>query len=357
MVMRVAIVGCGLIGQKRMRSLGEHRLVAVADTNAARAEALAAHVRGCRAHTDWQSVVRSPEVDAVIVATTNDALATVTRAALQHGKHVLVEKPAARSMKELAPVASAAQSAGVCVKVGFNHRFHPAFVRARTIVDSGELGSLMYVRGRYGHGGRLGYEREWRADPAISGGGELLDQGVHLIDLARWFLGDFEEVHGHIATFFWNMPVEDNGFLCLTTSAGQVAWLHASCTEWKNTFSFEIFGCHGKLQVDGLGGSYGVERLTHYRMLPQMGPPETTTWEYPDGDQSWSAEFAHFSECISQRRQPSGTLHDALEGLRVVESVYAQCRSAIRENPAMNQRSCHQLRSETCEDRLPRMAL
>jgi predicted dehydrogenase len=329
MVMRVAIVGCGLIGQKRMRSLGQHRLVAVADTNAARAEALAAQVPGCRAPTDWQLVVSSPEVDAVIVATTNEALPIVSRAAIQHGKHVLVEKPAARSMKELVLVANAARTVGVCVKVGFNHRFHPAFIRARSIVDSGELGPLMYVRGRYGHGGRLGYEREWRADPKISGGGELLDQGVHLIDLARWFLGDFEEVHGHIATFFWDMPVEDNGFLCLKTSTGQLAWLHASCTEWKNTFSFEIFGRHGKLQVDGLGGSYGVERLTYYRMLPEMGPPETRTWEYPGEDESWSTEFAHFSECISQGRQPSGTLDDAIAALRVVEKAYAH--SGIRE--------------------------
>src|SRR5262249_10986665 len=157
--------------------------------------------------------------------TTNDALAAVTLAAVQHGKHVLVEKPAARSTAELRPVIVAARRAGVVVKVGFNHRFHPALQKARAIWDRGELGSLLYLRGRYGHAGRVGYEREWRADPAVAGGGELLDQGVHLIDLARWFAGDFAEVHGHTGTFFWNMPVEDNGFLLLTTPRGQVAWL------------------------------------------------------------------------------------------------------------------------------------
>ncbi len=202
-------------------------------------------------------------MDLVIVATTNDALAKVTLAAVQRGKHVLVEKPAARSAAELEPVLAAAASAGAVVQVGFNHRYHPAFRKARALIDEGALGPLLYIRGRYGHGGRIGYDREWRADPAIAGGGELLDQGVHLIDLARWFLGDFVEVSGHVATYFWDMPVEDNGFLSVRTAGGQSAWLHASCTEWKNLFSFEIFGRDGKLQIDGLGGSYGVERLAH----------------------------------------------------------------------------------------------
>jgi predicted dehydrogenase len=322
--MRVAIVGCGLIGHKRARSLGDSRLVAAADTDAARAEQLASQVPGCAAMSDWQAAVTRPDVDAVLVATTNNWLAPVTLAAVQSGKHVLVEKPAARSADELSPVLAAAREAGVVVKVGFNHRFHPAFVKARAIFESGALGPLLYVRARYGHGGRLGYDREWRADPAIAGGGELLDQGVHLIDLARWFAGDFVRVHGQIATYFWDMPVEDNGFLLLETARGQVAWLHASCTEWRNLFCFEVFGRDGKLQVDGLGGSYGVERLTHYRMLPQMGPPETNSWEYPGEDHSWRLEFAHFAECIAQGHRPNGGLEDALAALQVVGRVYAQ---------------------------------
>jgi predicted dehydrogenase len=214
--------------------------------------------------------------------------------------------------------------------VGFNHRFHPACQRAHEIFDSGTIGPLLYIRGRYGHGGRLGYEREWRASPEIAGGGELLDQGVHLIDLARWFAGEFTDVEGDVATFFWNMPVEDNGFMHLRTAAGQLAWLHASCTEWKNLFSFEIFCRNGKLQIDGLGGSYGVERLTFYRMLPQMGPPETTIWEYPGADVSWRAEYSHLLECIRTGRAPSGSLTDAAAALGIVERVY-RAAAARRE--------------------------
>lgn len=322
MSLRIAIVGCGLIGQKRARALGACRLVAVADTNRERAGMLATQHPGCDASADWPEVVARGDVDLVIVATTNDGLAPISLAAIEHGKHVLVEKPAARSAAELRPLIPAAQHAGVAVKVGFNHRFHPAFQKARAIVDGGALGPLMYIRARYGHGGRLGYEREWRADPVIAGGGEMLDQGVHLIDLARWFMGDFAEVGGHVGTFFWNMAVEDNGFALLKTAQGQVAWLHASCSEWKNLFCFEIFGRDGKLQIDGLGGSYGVERLSFYRMLPQMGPPETTIWEYPGEDSSWRAEFEHLIGCIHDRRAPEGTLEDALAALDVVEQLY-----------------------------------
>jgi predicted dehydrogenase len=180
----------------------------------------------------------------------------------------------------------------------------------------------MYIRGRYGHGGRVGYEKEWRAQPAVSGGGELVDQGVHLIDLARWFLGDFEKVQGFTHTYFWDMPVEDNAFLLLQTAARQVALLHASWTEWKNLFSFEIFGRHGKLEITGLGGSYGTERLAYYRMSPEMGPPETTMWEYPMGDASWELEYAEFVEDIRLGRPPAASLEDARAALAIVERIY-----------------------------------
>src|SRR5262245_55383960 len=122
------------------------------------------------------------------------------------------------------------------------------------------------------------------------------------------------------------MPVEDNGFLLLKTAGGPVAWLHASCTEWKNLFCFEVFGRHGKLQIDGLGGSYGTERLAFYRMLPRMGPPETTIWEYPGEDLSWRDEFNYFVECIDRQQAPEGGLDDARAALEVVAEVYRQAR-------------------------------
>ena len=330
MAQRVAIVGCGLIGRKRALALGDARLVVCADVQRDRAEALARVVReaphallpGPQATDDWRAAVTRPDVDVVIVATTNDVLAEVTRAAIEGGKHVLVEKPAACSREELDGVIEAAARHRRLVRVGFNHRYHPALQRAHALVGDGAVGELMFLRARYGHGGRLGYEREWRADPARSGGGELIDQGIHLIDLSRWFLGDIASVDGFACTYFWKMPVDDNAFMTLRTSGGQTAFLHVSCTEWKNMFSLEIYGRDGKLQIDGLGGSYGVERLTYYRMLPQMGPPDTTVWEFPEADGSWALECAAFMEDIRLGREPDAGLAAAQAALAVVGEIY-----------------------------------
>jgi predicted dehydrogenase len=236
----------------------------------------------------------------------------------------LIEKPAGRSVAEIDELIDAARRHRRLVRVGFNHRYHPALRKARELFEAGELGDLMFVRGRYGHGGRPGYDKEWRADPVRSGGGELIDQGVHLVDLSQWFLGEFAVVDGFAHTYFWQMPVDDNAFLVLRTARKQVAFLHVSCTEWKNLFSFEIYGTRAKLHVEGLGGSYGVERLAFYRMLPEMGPPETSTWEYPRGDQSWALEFAEFLEDIRLEREPAAGLAAARAALAVVEEVYRQ---------------------------------
>jgi len=321
----VAIIGCGVIGQRRARNLAGARLVCCTDSDAARAATLAASSTGCRVAGDWRAVLDQGDIDAVIVATPPAAQAEIAGAAIRSGRHVLVEKPAARHVDELRGLTELAERRDVRVRVGFNHRYHRAFRQARQLVESGMLGPLLFVRARYGHGGRHGYEKEWRAQPRVSGGGELIDQGVHLIDLARWFLGEFVEADGFAHTYYWDMPVDDNAFLLLKTAAQRVAFLHASCTEWKNLFSWELCGRDGKLQVEGLGGSYGVERLTWYRMLPQMGPPETTIWEFPMDDDSWSVEMAEFMEDIRRRREPAVGLKDAMAALEVVGRIYRRC--------------------------------
>ena len=275
---------------------------------------------GCEAVTDWKLAVSDPAVSIVIISTLHDTLAG-RHGAVAAGKHVLIEKPAARRTAELARLAEAAAANGSLVRVGFNHRYHRALQKAHDLVTAGALGPLMFLRARYGHGGRVGYDREWRADPAKSGGGELIDQGPHLIDLARWFLGDFAEVDGFatISGICWSTTM---CFLLLKTTEKKVAFLHASCTEWKNTFSFEIYGRGGKIDINGLGGSYGTARLTYYKMLPEMGPPETTTWEYPMADYSWDTEFTEFLEDIRLKRPPSAGLRDAIEALTIIERIY-----------------------------------
>ncbi len=320
--LRAAIIGCGFIGEKRRVALcGNCRLTVCCDVDASRASAFAAK-SGATACTDWHDAINSSDVDIVFVATTHDKLAPITHAAVLKGKHVLVEKPAGLNAAELEPIRRAVNETRSIVRVGFNHRYHRAFRKAREIADSGVLGDLMFIRGRYGHGGRPGYDREWRAIPELSGGGEAIDQGMHLIDLARWFLGDFTSIQGYAGTFFWNMPVEDNAFFLLRSADDRVAFLHATWTEWKNLFSFEIYGRLGKLEVTGLGGSYGIERLARYQMSPQMGPPETTIYEYPMADDSWELETREFLNDVRLRRQAQPGLTEAIAAIRIVERIY-----------------------------------
>lgn len=325
--LRVALIGCGLIGQKRLNNLPAGSVTVACDLNLDRARKLADHSPGCVATDSVDEAVTSPDVDVVMIATLNSSLAPIACKAAQAGKHVLIEKPGAISVRELDELEKIGKAKSVQVRVGYNHRYHPACLKALELCRAGALGPMMFVRGRYGQGGRIGYEKEWRADPKLSGGGELIDQGVHLIDLAGIFLGEFTSVEGHVATYFWNMPVDDNAFLSLRNMEGKTAWLHVSCSEWKNLFSLEIYGRDAKLHWEGLGGSYGVERLTYYKMLPQMGPPETTIFEFPRGDESWKLEMAEFFEDIRLKRTPMPGLKEARAALKVVEELYGKAES------------------------------
>jgi predicted dehydrogenase len=323
----VALIGCGMIGQKRLSSLPPGTVRVACDLDLERARRVASQSPGCRATDSVGDALASPEISVVVVATVNAALAPLACQAAEAGKHVLVEKPVGISVAEVEQLDQVAAKKGVLVRAAYNHRFHPACLKALEIWRSGALGPIMFIRGRYGQGGRVGYEKEWRADPKLSGGGELIDQGVHLIDLAGIFLGEFSTIEGHTATYYWNMPVDDNAFLSLRNKEGKTAWLQASCTEWKNLFSFEIYGRDAKLHWEGLGGSYGVERLSYYKMLPQMGAPETTIFEFPRGDESWKLETAEFFEDIRLGRNPVPGLKEAKAVMRVVEEVYGKAES------------------------------
>jgi predicted dehydrogenase len=327
----VALVGCGVIGQKRLTSLPAGTVRVTCDLDIERARRLAALSPGCRASASVAEAVSAADVGVVVIATVNSALAPLACQAAEAGKHVLVEKPVGISLQEVEQLERVATARGVLVRAAYNHRYHPACLKALELWRSGALGPLMFLRGRYGQGGRVGYEKEWRADPKLSGGGELIDQGVHLIDLAAIFLGDISTVEGHTATYFWKMPVDDNAFVSLRNQRGSTAWLQVSCTEWKNLFSFEIYCRDAKLHWEGLGGSYGVERLSYYKMLPQMGPPETTIFEFPRGDESWKLEMAEFFEDIRLGRSPIPGLKEAKEVMRVVEAIYEKRKAGKRE--------------------------
>ena len=338
--LRVGIAGCGLIGGKRAEALrDDDSLVACFDVNDEACEALAERYRATACASMAELLTLSPDV--VIVSVTHDRLARLTEEALLAGAHVLVEKPAGVSAAQIDRLIDCQRASGRLVKVGFNHRFHPAIARAVAEVHSGEHGDLMHLRARYGHGGRPGYDREWRAQPALSGGGELVDQGMHLLDLTHWLAGPLPLHSALLRTEFWDMPVEDNAALILgerTSRRAPWAMLHVSWTEWKNLFSLEIYCRTAKLQVDGLARSYGPQRLRIFRMGPELGPPAVEEQLYEQEDESWSAEWRHFAAAIQGDAggELSGSLADARYAWTQIETAYAdgpycQTREALVE--------------------------
>jgi predicted dehydrogenase len=320
----VAVVGCGLIGSRRATVAATHpgtRLALVADTRESAARELAA-TASCDWSTDWREALRM-DIDVVVVATPNGLLAPIGMAALGAGKHVLIEKPMGRNLDEAIALAHAAAAARRLLKVGFNHRYHPALARAYERFRSGDLGTLINVRARYGHGGRPGYEAEWRGDIELAGGGELTDQGVHVLDLVRWFAGDPTSVYCARQTAVWPIaPLEENAFSVLRYPSGAVATFHTSWTQWKNVFSFEVFGTAGALAVEGLGKSYGIERLVETRRNMAGGVPETTEVLFDGPDDSWRLEWAQFVDAIERGTAYHGDPPDGLAVMRVLDALY-----------------------------------
>ena len=323
---RVGIVGAGRMGRRRATTAGAHPASAVTliyDPRVAAAAALAAEC-GAAVAASWEELIAA-DLDIAVVATTHDALAPISAAALLAGKHVLCEKPLGRNPQEARRAVAAAAQSGRVLKVGYTHRYHPAIQKLHEVCIAGQIGPLLSIRARYGHGGRPGYEREWRASREKAGGGELLDQGAHLIDLARWLLGDFAEVTGYAETHFWDSPVEDNAYGLFRTATGQVAALHASWTQWKNLFSFEVFGRDGYVCAEGLGGAYGPECAVVGRRNPRGGAPHCECFDYPDEDRSWELEWADFLRGIAGE----GTPHSlGPEALGTIEWIYRLYRAA-----------------------------
>lgn len=320
-MLNVAFIGCGLIGDKRAKAIeGFVKIMSCYDTNENKSNAFALKF-SCDNVGNIGGIVNNKSIDVVFIATTHDSLANLAEMSLKLGKHVFIEKPGAINKFELSRIYLLAKEKNLFVHIGYNHRYHPAVRKAIDIFNSGKIGKLLFLRARYGHGGRIGYEKEWRARKELSGGGELIDQGTHLIDLSMAFLGEITLDYAATPNYFWKMNVEDNAFIVVKNSSGSIGFLHASCTEWKNNFSLEVYGEIGKLEISGLGGSYGIEKLTYFKMLPEMGPPETNFWEFTDDD-SWGLEVQEFVEDIEKRNDQSSNLSSSIKVLELVHEIY-----------------------------------
>lgn len=323
--LRVALIGCGRMGRKRAAALDVDVLVGCYDADRDAAKSFAAET-GTPAVGSVDLLLES-RPDVVVVATAHRALAGLASRAVEAGAHVLVEKPGATTAAAARKLERAASARERVVKVGFNHRFHPAIARCAEEASSGVHGDVMFVRARYGHGGRVGYEREWRTRPELSGGGELMDQGMHLLDLCHWLLGPLPLHSALLRTQFWDVEVEDNAVVVLgepDERAAPWAMLHASWTEWKNEFALEVYCRTAKLAVAGLWGSYGTQRLVIYRMRPELGPPDAEELVYGDEDRTWEAEWQNFRRAVlaGDPRLLLGDLRSAIYALEQVEAAY-----------------------------------
>jgi predicted dehydrogenase len=320
--MNLSIIGCGLIGRKRALALSkDDKLISCCDSNPETAEKFAGEFN-CKSYSDFKHLLKEDKADAIVVAVINKFAKEIIIESLKKGKHVLAEKPLGRNFSEAYEIVQAAKDNGLVLKTGFNHRFHPAIMNAWHLINNGEIGKVFNIRARYGHGGRAGMEKEWRASKELCGGGELLDQGVHIIDLIRWFGGGIKEVFGKVETKFWDMEVEDNAFGILKTVNGVTASFHVSWTNWKNIFSFEIFGTEGYIKIEGLGGSYGPESLEVGKRKKEGGKPDIYSVNYEPEDISWKEEWKEFKSACMDSREPLGSGEDGLKANEVIEALY-----------------------------------
>jgi predicted dehydrogenase len=329
-IYRVGVIGFGRIGRRRAEIVQAHprlALVAVADPSVEAAIASP----GCTLHRDAADLLRE-ELDAVFICTPNAVTTDLVVQALESGKHVFAEKPPGRSVDDIARMREVeARSPHLRVKFGFNHREHDSVRLSLALVRSGELGRLMWMRGTYGKAGGPDYARDWRADPGIAGGGILLDQGIHMLDLFRLFGEEFPEVKSFVGQTFWQVGREDNAFALLRRHDGCVAMLHSSATHWNHTFRLEIYLTEGYLVLDGiLTGSqtYGRETLVVGRRDwndtdNARGRPREERY-YFDEDRSWEREVDDFVRCMCTGAPVvNGSSFDAQRAMELVARVYA----------------------------------
>jgi 1,5-anhydro-D-fructose reductase (1,5-anhydro-D-mannitol-forming) len=327
------LVGCGIIGFGKM---GQIRAKAIAESGAG--TVLAAYDPNPIApssditpvDTDM-SVIEHPDVEAVFICTPNFRNKPLTIAALRAGKNVFCEKPPAMTVADVKEIMQVEQETGCTLMYGFNHRHHESIKHAKHVIDSGEFGRVLWMRGRYGKSVDESFFNGWRAKRELAGGGILLDQGIHMLDLLLYFSGGFDEVKAMVSNLFWKLDgIEDNVFANFRSSkTGIVASLHSTMTQWRHLFSLEIFLSKGHIVINGLktsSNSYGDEMLTMERNNLSTGgvdwtAPETKTYHI---DTSWASEVDHFFKCIHDDTPVlEGCSSDALAVMQLIEEVYA----------------------------------
>ena len=324
--LRVGIAGYGVVGQRRRQFIDLHpglETVAVCDR---RFEGDGLLEDGVSFHADYRSLL-GENLDALFVCLTNDIAPEVTITGLERGLHVFCEKPPGRDLADIARViACERRHPGLKLKYGFNHRYHHSVRDALALIQSGELGEVINLRGVYGKSKIISFESDWRTKRAIAGGGILLDQGIHMVDLLRLFAGEFSDIRSFIDNRFWNHDVEDNAYALMRTEDGKVAFLHSSATQWQHRFNLEIAMTGGAIVLSGIlsgSKSYGAETMTVARRGENdAGEPVEEVHRY-DEDPSWKDEIDEFAQAVLTGGDILyGTSEDAGRTMEMVYRIY-----------------------------------
>ena len=314
------------MGSRWAKILAEHpctKLSAIVDSDANTAQALARQYQTTY-HANQNIVLADRNIDAVLVVVPHKFLYSCAKHALEAGKHVLVEKPGSRTAREMQVLIALAKERRRSLMVGFNYRFFEAIRRAKQAVQKGQIGEISIIRIRHGHAGRPGYDREWRMDKAMAGGGVLMDLGVHNIDLALWFLGEpITETKSLMNNPFWKARVEENAFLLMKSAGNRIVSLHVSVAEWNPIFCFEIIGSRGYCRVDGIGRKYGGREVFTLGRIGREGRiTEKKVVCNPDPDNSLRLTLDEFIAALEAKREPQPGARNALAVLRIAEMAY-----------------------------------
>ena len=326
-ILRCGIAGYGYMGEIRERVIIENpRLLLVGIFE--KDPAVRKRITDCETFDSLERLFNK-DIDIIFVCTPNVYSPEICIESLKRGIHVFCEKPPGRNIEDIKNIIEA-ESSQVKLMFGFNHRFHPGIVKAKVVVDSGRLGKIINIRGLYGKSGGKNYRNSWRNNKEISGGGILLDQGIHMLDLFRYFCGDFEHVKSFVNNFYWKCNVEENAYVILKNTEGQNAFFHSSATMWNHTFRIDITLEEGYIVVDGLlskTGSYGREKIVIGKRqfedeASAVGNPEEEV-TYFDRDLSWSLEVEEFIKCIDlDRKITICSSEDALKVMEIIEKAY-----------------------------------